>query len=140
LTDVEANEIVRPMRPLTPWQVGFVTTILRALARGDRAAMKVWTAPPGWPARLFSDGVGRIVRITQTAWCHEGLAPWRSDDHPGPRRFMMRADPTTTLARFAERESEVLVLVIVRPPNGDAKLADVRVMARDDFERFGDVV
>jgi hypothetical protein len=135
-----ADGIVGQMRPFTPWQVGFVSTVLRALARGDRAAMKVWTAPPGWPARLFSDGVGRIVRLTRGAWCQEALAPWGDDAHPGPRTRRIRTDETTTLARFAERGQEVLVLVIIRQANGDVKLRDIRVMDRSDFEGFGETV
>lgn len=121
----------------TPWQVGFVSTILRALARDDRGAMKAWVARP-LPKRIFGGGIRHIVRACTQNWCREALAPWADEAHPGPRMFVLREHKRTTLARFAQRGDQGLVLVIVH--NGDAKLKDVCVMDNNDFEAFGETV
>jgi hypothetical protein len=125
---------------MTPWQVGFVSECVRALARDDRAAMARWVLRPSFPSRLFSNGVDRMARLAGASPCREALAPWRDDSHPGPRTYRIRTAETTTLARFGEHEHQVLVLVIVQQGNGDVKLEDIRAMDRSDFESFGEVV
>src|SRR5207253_1058228 len=75
------------MMPMTPWQVGFVSTVLRSLARNDRIALARVVARPAWPMSMFSDGVARIVRLTSEPWCRDALAPWGDDAAPGPRTY-----------------------------------------------------
>ena len=77
---------------MTPWQLGFVSTVLRALARNDVAAMRVWVIQPFGPLRIFSDSISRLVQLANEPWCREALAPYADDAHPGPRQaFAQRA-------------------------------------------------
>lgn len=122
----------------SPWYLGFVDTVLRALARDDRAAMAVWVAPAPWPLRPFVDRVARIARRAAAPWCKEALAPWGDSRLPGPRSFAVRERGRTLWVRFSTRADQVLVLVIVRTP--DAKVEDLRTMSEATFGAFGEAV
>ena len=122
---------------MTPWQVGFVSEVLRALARRDREALERVALAPPWPWSWLESGAARLLRAASAPDFREALGPW-SGEGRGARTFMLRCSGDTTLARFAERGEDVLVVVVVR--RGDAKVEAVRVMSRAHFEAFGELV